>query len=177
MRWWNWLLTIPKANSPAFDPTGSHANIGQVDPDVFFLCQTVEGVDHSPVRKVTIPRGLSVFMPLINWISTLHVDGDTDEDLIRVSREKMDVVSNLQVLINNQSLSLDHRKLRVCSPVFELILPKDNILDIQPGKRRFSTDGYWLFLNILSDSLRLDTFGSCSSGLTRISISYHIQIS
>jgi predicted phosphoribosyltransferase len=36
-----------------------------------------------------IPRETSVFMPIINWISILHEDGENDQDLLRVANNIM----------------------------------------------------------------------------------------
>jgi hypothetical protein len=175
VQWWRWLLSIPKEKSPAADYTGSNAAVGQREP-VFFLCQTIEGVESLPIRRITIPRGHSIFMPLINWISTLHVNGETDKDLIKVASQKMDSINNLELVINGQPYFLDCKKLRYTSRVFQVALPESNILDAAPGMTRCCSDGYWLFFKINTDNLRLDTFGSCSSGITRIGVSYDIHV-
>jgi hypothetical protein len=176
VRWWRWLLSIPKETSPASDYTGGNAAVGQSEPYVFFLCQTIEGVRSCPTRRITIPRGQSVFMPLINWISILHINGETDEELIKVANQKMDSIKALEFIINGQPCVLDRRKLRYTSRVFKISLPEDNILDAAPGMTRCCSDGYWLFFKINIDNLRLDTFGSCSSGITKIGVSYDIRV-
>ena len=176
VRWWRWLLSIPKEMSPAIDYTGSNATIGQIYPHVFFLCQTIEGVESLPVRKISIPRNQSVFMPLINWISALHVDGETDDDLVRVGKQKMDSAKNLELLLNEQHYLLDFRKLRHSSRNFQANLPENNILDVPPGETRCFSDGYWLFFNTKKTDFKLDTFGTCSSGITKIGVSYDIHI-
>ena len=176
VRWWRWILSIPKEISPATDYTGGNGPVGQSEPYVFFLCQTIEGVKSLPIRRITIPRGQSVFMPLINWISTLHVNGETDEELIKVANQKMDSIKGLEFIINGQPYVLDRKKLRYTSRVFQISLPEDNILDAAPGMTRCCSDGYWLFFKINIDNLRLDTFGSCSSGITKIGVSYDIRV-
>jgi hypothetical protein len=176
VRWWQWLLSIPKDMSPATDFTGSNAAVGQTEPHVFFLCQTIEGVKSLPIRRVSISRSQSIFMPLINWISTLHVNGETDEDLIKVANQKMDGIRNLEFKINDQPYVLDSKELRFTSGIFPASLPENNILDATSGTTRCFSDGYWLFFKIKTNNLRLDTFGSCSSGITKIGVSYDIHV-
>jgi hypothetical protein len=102
-KWWQWLLTIPRSKSPAFDARGDNASLNQNDDNVFFLCQTVESIQEaSPIqyRRIFVRAGQSIFMPIINWVSILYVDGESDEELLSVAKKKMDVVSELNVSNN-----------------------------------------------------------------------------
>jgi hypothetical protein len=36
VKWWQWVLLIPRSTNPSFDDTGLNASLNQVDPDVFF---------------------------------------------------------------------------------------------------------------------------------------------
>src|SRR5919199_4030642 len=84
IKWWQWLLSIPISSNPAFDTTGSFANINQNESSVFFLCQTIEANDIAPTRKCTIPSGKGIFMPIINWISILYIDGNSEQEMISI---------------------------------------------------------------------------------------------
>ena len=64
---------------PLLIRTGSNAGINQHYLPVFFLCQTYEGVAMFPNRTIAIPENSLIFMPIINWISILHHDGNNDE--------------------------------------------------------------------------------------------------
>ncbi|MGH9953683.1 MAG: hypothetical protein ACRD5J_18865 [Nitrososphaeraceae archaeon] len=176
-RWWQWLLSIPKSNNPAFDSVGSNANINQDYKPVFFLCQTYEGLNIIPNRTVTIPAGYNlIFIPIINWISILHHDGETDEDLLAIAKERMDVVSNLKFSINQLTTEDGLENFRVVSPFFEVVLPEDNIIGLPSGVRRAISDGYWIFVEPkVREELVLTTFGSCSAGVTRIGVIYKIN--
>jgi hypothetical protein len=175
-KWWQWLLSIPKPISPAFDWTGSNVSVNQHDPDVFFLCQTIEGVEPSPLRHHVLTSKKAILIPIINWISTMDEDGKTDEELMNVANKKMDVVNNLEVSINKIRLT-GLEQYRVESPFFDVMLPDNNIFDLPPGRRRSVTDGYWLFFRPFEGSLELLTFGSCSSGLTQIKVYYDLTVS
>jgi hypothetical protein len=175
IRWWQWLLSIPKPKSPAFDLTGVNIDVNQHDPNVFFLCQTIEGAEPIPMRRHTLTSRKAILMPIINWISTMNEDGDTDEELMDVAQNKMNVVATLKVSINDMNVKR-LQQYRVRSSFFDVILPHDNIFDMPPGRRRSMSDGYWLFFIPLERRIRLSTRGSCSSGLTTIGVNYDLLL-
>jgi hypothetical protein len=174
-RWWQWLLSIPKSKNPAFDFTGANANINQNYHNVFFLCQTYERAASVPNRTVTVPSGRSIFIPIINWVSILHIDGETDQELIDIANKKMDVVANLQIAINRFTIKKGLEEYRARSPIFEIVLPENNIVASPPGLTRAVSDGYWLFLEPLESNTNITSFGSCSSGATKIGVSYNLS--
>jgi hypothetical protein len=174
VKWWQWLVSVPKVNNPAFDFIGESVNVNQTDPNVFFLCQTIEGVPHSPVRKSTVPAGRAIFMPVMNWISIIGLNGETNQELISIANSKMDVVQDLEVEINRIKLMEDLKKYRVQTPFFNITLPADNIFGLPAGQRRSVSDGYWIFFQSLPTNVKLSSFGSCSSGRTRIRVKYDL---
>lgn len=176
IKWWRWLLSIPKFESPVIDLTGINAKLNQNDSCVFFLCQTFECSDIVPIRNITIPRGRSVFMPLINWISTIPDDGMTDEDLVIKANKKMDAIQNIKVIINGNEINLKDTDLRVIAGPFEVTLPDANILNLDAGRTRVYSDGYWMLSRPLNSAISLSTYGSCSLGLTKIGVLYNIKV-
>jgi hypothetical protein len=175
IKWWQWLSSIPKDKNPAFDWKGVNVNINQNDPNVLFLCQTYEGVESTPSRKNIITKGRSIFMPIINWISIMHHDGDTDKELLEIARNKMDVIGPLEITINGITINKGLEKYRILSPFFEINLPENNIFGIFSGKRRCISDGYWVFLPPVYENLKLSSFSSCSSGVTKIKVNYELN--
>jgi hypothetical protein len=178
-KWWHWLLSIPRSKSPAIDEDGQNANVNQHDSNVFFLCQTVEsmrGGKTAQDRTIFMRAGRSVFMPIINWVSVLYIDGHTDEDLVSIAKKKMDVVSELELMIDGMRMKEGLEQYRARSPFFEMMLPKDNIFQLTPGIIRLVADGYWLFLKPLEKNIKLTTYGSCSSGLNKFGINYQITL-
>jgi len=174
IKWWQWISRIPKENNPALDWTGSKIYENQVNSRVLFLCQTYEGVKNTPFRRNRITRGTSIFMPIINWISIMHFDGDSDKQLMEIARNRMDVVGPLEVTINGIIVNKGLEKYRIRSPFFEIDLPQNNIFDIPSGNKRCISDGYWIFLQPIFKNLRLSSFSSCSSGATTIKVSYDL---
>jgi len=175
INWWKWLLAIPKSISPVLDTSGQNAHVGQLDPNVFFLCQTVEGLGEQPRRKISIGRGKCVFMPILNWISNFYNDGDSEQELIETAVQRIDAVSNLQVSIDGHNIQ-GLTAYRFRSEFFEINMIEDNILDIPAGKTRLVSDGYWLFTKPLESDTKISTFGSCSSGITKIGVNYFIKL-
>lgn len=174
VRWWKWILGIPKERNPAFDRSGEDANIEQKHSGVVFLCQTIEGDKHWPTRKISIPTGSHVFIPIINWISIFHKDGESEMELSRIAKIRMDVVSDLRLRIGKRVIE-NLREYRYRSPFFNFRAPENNIFDISPGTGTAMSDGYWVFLGPIEHSTRLSTFGSCTSGATKIGIDYVID--
>lgn len=176
VKWWQWISSIPKERNPLFDWNGENVNVNQDHPQVLFLCQTYEGVESIPFRKNIITKGRSIFMPIINWISIMHHDGNTDKELLEIARNKMDVIGPLEITINGITINQGLENYRIRSPFFEIELPENNIFGISSGKRRCLSDGYWIFLKNISENIKLSSFASCSSGLTKIKVKYDLTI-
>lgn len=175
VKWWQWLLAIPKSKSPVFDSSGINSGIGQYSSDIFFLCQTMEGAIPTPNRRVRLKKGTSIFMPVINWISIAGKDGYSDHELLETAKRRMDSISNLELKINGERL--EHlEKYRFQSPFFNVFLPNENILEVDSGNRRFVSDGYWIFTSPIYSDSELSSFGSCSAGLTKIGVSYSVEV-
>lgn len=175
IKWWQWISSIPKEKNPAFDESGEFLNQSQKITDVVFLCQTIEGKDQIPIRKGTVKSG-SFFMPIINWISIMGIDGNTDKELLKIAKSKMDVIGTLKLKINDEDIKIDFKNNRILSPFFYIDLPKNNIFDIDSGIRRCISDGYWIFFHANLKTINIITNSSCSSGVTRINVEYILNI-
>lgn len=176
VRWWRWLLSMPRMESPAFDLTGRNCSLYQVYPEVYFLCQTIGNSESQVIRNVTIPKNKALFMPIINWISISGVDGETVEELDSVAKKKIDAVTDLELKLDGRHVG-GLNKYRSRSRVFDIILPKNNVLDATSGSRRCVSDGYWIFLKPTKKIFTLSSFGSCSSGVNRIGVNYELSVS
>jgi hypothetical protein len=174
-RWWQWLLSIPKSLNPAMDSSGENAAEGQSDLNAFFLCQTIENAKHQPYREICIPTGTSLFLPIINWISNFYEHGNSESELIKIATERMDVIGNLKLTLNGSNIQ-GLEKYRFRSKFFTVDLPESNIIDLPPGETRLISDGYWVFTEPLVTDTRLSTFGTCSSGITKIGVNYYIKV-
>ncbi len=176
VQWWQWICEIPKEKNPAFDNEGDLIHINQNDAHVIFLCQTIEGVENNPIRRNYIPAGKAIFMPIINWISIMGEDGNTDQELLETAKKRMDVVSKLELIFNDVKTNKGLEKYRIRSPFFYINLPNNNIFGIESGIKRCISDGYWLFFHPNFGNLKLSTFSSCSSGITQIKVQYILNL-
>jgi hypothetical protein len=177
-KWWQWILSIPVEINPAKDNTGENCGINQNGP-VWFLAGTVGGVVK---RNCGIPEGKAILLPILNHGGTLadrreqemHIKGESD--LLAFAESEMDVISNLEVSVDGVKLiGLD--RYRVQSPIFDVVLPKNNLFEGTPGPTRGVADGYWLFLEPLSRGKHnIKSSGSCLSGTIKIGVNYDVKV-
>jgi hypothetical protein len=176
IKWWTWLLSIPKPINPVSDAEGNFASTNQGNNMVFFLCQTIESCKPLPTREIKIPFGAKIFLPIINWVCFKDNDEQTNEYLKNLAKEKMDRIGKLELYINDKPVSEDLANYRVQPPIFEIDLPENNILGIKPGLTSLVTDGYWILFEPLIQDIGLSSFGSCSLGITEIGVNYNIKL-
>jgi hypothetical protein len=117
-------------------------------------------------------------MPIINWIYALEgKEKDEEENIRKLAMERMDEAANLRFSINGKALPFNLSNFRAQSVVSDIVLPDDNIFDMEPGATSIIADGFWVFFQPLVKDLTLETYGSCQSGKTQIAVNYHVTIS
>lgn len=173
IKWWQWILSFPKSQNPACDDTGVFAAASQEECNVFFLCQTIETPETVPWRTIILPPDKSILMPIINWIS-IRTEDDSDYELLRDANMHTDEVANMKFTIDDEIVE-DLRDYRVISSFFDVDFPVDNVFNVSPGTHRCVSDGFWLFFRPLKKIAKISSYGSCSSGKTKISANYYVQ--
>jgi hypothetical protein len=174
-RWWKWLTLIPTCSNPAFDETGDNCKTGQMNKYTWFLAGTFGGISN---RKCLIPRDKALFLPVINFQSSLNDLGiSTEKEMISFTKSNIDDID-----VNALNASVDNMRLekiedyRVNS-MFYLDLLHNNVLKNKSGSVKVASDGYWLFLRPLSPGLHYISFsGSCNKGLIHIGTNYEILV-
>lgn len=149
-KWWQWVISIPKGKNPLLDNTGKNCAEGQYGP-VWFLAGTSDKT-HQPERRCVIPSGKAILFPIIvSQFSYSEVPFiKTDKDLISYTEKDINNWSLLDVTIDGVKLpKLSEYRIQV-GP-FDLLIPESNIWDIQSGPTRAVSDGFWVFLEPLSD--------------------------
>ena len=58
----------------------------------------------------------------------MHLDGETEQELVEIATKRMDIAVNLQFTVNGLPVKNELEKYRVQSDCFDITLPKDNIL-------------------------------------------------
>jgi hypothetical protein len=174
-KWWQWALSIPVEENPVKHETGDNCAINQTEP-VWFLAGTDGGFAE---RRCTVPLGSAILLPILNHggtlADTLHVK--SEDELIFFTNREMDIISNLEVIVDDAKL-VGLERYRVQSPIFDVVLPKNNLFNGRPGPTKGVSDGYWLFFRPLPrGEHKIHTFGSCLAGKVKIYVDYSIVIS
>jgi hypothetical protein len=172
-KWWQWFLSIPIENNPAYDNTGEKSGVNQIDPNVWFLAGTTGG---GAERTIGIPAGKSVLFPLIN-VTTSYSENPslkTEEEMISFVNAHMKDIAKKEISIDGEDLIISDNH-RVQSPSFEFFFPANNIYGAREGLTRGVGDGYWIFLKPLSPGIHIiRTSAACMSG--RIQIGVNIKL-
>lgn len=145
--YWRWLLSMPAADFPINDPTGTKCSLHQDDPNVWFMAQPLDG---SAQIKCFIPYGKAIFLPILKGEcdylsdSTLKTESDLRECAAFGIRGAL-----MQAEINGVKVE-NIQNLLVEAPVFNLTISPDNIYGGGPsGDTQAVAMGYALFFKPL----------------------------
>lgn len=169
-KWWQWALSIPKDLSPLTDSSGKNSGQKQNGP-VWFLAGTLGGL---AVRTCTVPSEKSLLFPVSCHESSFaeYPSAKTVSDLRHSSKVDIDQVAYLSVVIDGIVIS-DLHKFRLQSPTFNLTLPENNVLGLQPGTTQAVSDGYWILLYPFSAGKHQIHFGgSCLTDALKVEATY-----
>ena len=72
----------------------------------------------------------------------------TESDLRSCAKADQDKATNLQVTVDGVAIS-DVKMYRVQSPLFNVTIPKDNVIGSPPGTTQAVSDGFWILLKPL----------------------------
>ncbi len=149
IKFWQWYYNIPMnpPPHPGDDPTGAACNKSQAGP-VWFL---VGSAGSKQVRNCDVPYGKALLLTPID-MECSFAESPTlkkEEELKTCAKEDQDNVNSLKLIVDGVSLS-NVSKYRVPSSLFNLTLPADNILGLDPQTTQAVSDGYWIILEPLS---------------------------
>jgi len=173
-KWWKWILSIPQNCNPINAGSPEYCFQRSEFP-VCFLAGIGIG---STERTCTLSAKKSILMPILNYGATLADEPNvqSEQELASLAEKEMDIISGLNVTLDGYTLP-NLRQFRVRSPIFDILLPNDNIFGCQGGPTRGTSDGYWLFLRSLPiGDHEVSTFGSCMSGKLQIRVKYTIKV-
>lgn len=158
IRWWQWILSIPKDVNPGFDTKGTNCKRNQTWP-VWFLVGTFEEFSYA-VRSCTIPYDKAIMFPAIVSEKSFveYPDVRKEEDLIRMVSETNERAKNVYVDIDGISLP-DIDQFRFRSSPFNLHIPANNIFGVRAGATRSVSEGYWIILGPLARGAHRLRFG------------------
>lgn len=144
--WWQWAYSMPQANSPVRDLTGSDCAINQEGP-VWFLAGGFGSAKIS--RRCTIPPETYLFFPMINMLEFTPPNTDRScQEVMRVVAANNETYVQLRATLNGHAFSeLDQRRVasQVCFDPLGRVPPEFEPPSYAPA----ATDGYWLMLKPL----------------------------
>jgi len=201
-RWWQWVYSLPAVDkngtntNPLLDTTGAYAAAGQekgIGPGnkYFFLAGNIGGRTE---RTVTVPRGKTLFFPVINYEADNAVPPNPDGSLVnnkvpalrKIAGDFVDATDTKYALLDNKPL----QDVRVKSPVFAYTLPDENSLydyyaanfDPAYGGPQYQgtiqpvvSDGYWVAIPPLAPGEYTLDFGGSSTGFA-LRLVYHLTV-
>ena len=196
IKWWQWLLQIPKDKNPALDETGKNIEISQNNDYVSFLTGTFVNTIKTPHRIVTLPAGRAILIAIINYQANFMEDSmfkNESELKNHVINDIKDIVRH-EVLIDNKKLedgvyrvgsdpSLFPVKIAANIPHGVNGIPygvngvDDGSISSSAGITQAVADGYWIFLKPPPvGKYKIDLFGACTGGVRKIEAHYTINL-
>jgi hypothetical protein len=171
-KWWQWVFSIPKDQSPIIDRTGKNCAICQKGP-VWYLGGTTGSTSHA-IRSCVIPHRKSILFPIIvSQFSRSEKPNLNYRQLISYTAKDIDHFSLLQVIIDDIFLT-DLSQYRIQS-YFNLDLIDNNIWGIKPGPTKAASDGFWIFLKPLPLGEHIIKFQGIEPNF-RTDVTYNITI-
>jgi len=174
-KWWQWFLTIPKENHPAYDTTGERFATSQSDPNVWFIAGTISG---RAERSIKITPGKALLFPVIN-VTTSYSENPVlknEADMISYVKSNIDDIVKKQVSIDGDDFLISE-DFRVQTPRFKFTYPQNNIYGAQEGPTEGVGDGYWIFLKSLTPGKHIiKTSGACMSGKIQIDVNIQLTV-
>jgi hypothetical protein len=186
VKWWQWFLSIPRENNPAFDDIGKNAGIAQNDYPVWFLAGTFVGAE-IPHRVCSLPENKAILFPTINYEANFMQDPmfNSEEKLKKhVKGDVDDIVHNLCVV---DGMEFPVYRLMSDPALFAVNIAEgipytvggaDNLAtNEKPASTLAVSDGYWVFLKPLGlGKHELYFRGSCAGGRRKTEAFYDITV-
>jgi hypothetical protein len=145
-KWWQWLLSIPSDTNPAADKTGINCALGQKGP-AWFLAGTFGG---SATRTCSVPLGKAIFVcPITGESSYKEYPQLKSESELRTSVLAADQGQKGTITVDGVAIK-DLAHYRATSGLFNLTLPKNNVLDKSAGDTQAVADVLCVMLKPLS---------------------------
>jgi len=141
-RWWQYTLSFPLDEGPAFDVWGEQCGLGQNGP-VFFLPARLT---QRPVTYTcAIPAGMAIYVPLATAeCSTVEPPpyfGRNEEELRACAVEAMEQLVDVKAYVDRQPIP-DIASYATTSPLFTLHLPENNFLSAPTGVAKAVSSTY-----------------------------------
>lgn len=161
--WWQFMISIPIPNNPILDGTGKDCVVGQRGPVWFLSSGTGSG---APLTLTcSIPEGKAILLPPITEID-VNVAAQSAAELRDEIGPCFGNGATASVELDGNRLDRRVAENRVLSTVFEVTLPIDNVIGLEPGTYSPAVaDGFWIMLKPLDVGTHtLHVMGTTASG-------------
>jgi hypothetical protein len=161
---WLRLLSLSRPTNPAVDRTGAHCQDGQPPERLWFLQSTVGGTAN---RACTIPPKREIVCNVLSCeLSDLELPGQnlTNEglkDKTLPAIESNVETNTLYFKLNGDPLieGEEWEGYKVQTPPSQVVLPDNNLFQVQPGLTRFAAYGFYVKLIGLGPGPHTLSFG------------------
>jgi hypothetical protein len=175
-KWWQWILGIESEFNPILDTTGQNCHQHQTGPIWFLATSPMTVISDKKIlfenirrlqfrklfqsepihRRCSVPHGKDIFFPVLNYANPVEVVSPVENNVELVHKAvsaNVDTVGKLEARIDQDTVlqTQDLLDYKVILQPFEVMLPKQNFWEIQPGLRTIIAGGYWLRLRPLSE--------------------------
>jgi hypothetical protein len=173
-RWWQWAASIPTPDNPLLESGQVDCSFAQ-SGNVWFLAGNIGGETE---RHCTVPSDRYLLFPVVNLLAWRPGDFETEAE----GREILAGMLNDATLeVTVDGIPIDNLEAyRVQSPLFQFMVPEDNIFDLpEPYTRDGLSDGFWLILQPLSAGEHTVHFagaGEAWGGFFELDVTYHLTV-
>jgi hypothetical protein len=187
VKWWQWLLSVPRDYNPCLDKSGNNTEAAQDNPNVAFLTGTFVNSIKTPFRKITLSSQKAILIPAINFEANFLEDPKfkNDNELKEFVAHDIDDIVLHSVYVDEQNVPT--YRVKSDPLIFPITIAEDLPHGVNGedsggylgpgGKTEASADGYWAFLRPLSKGEHsLHLHGSCAAGARRTEAYYNITI-
>jgi hypothetical protein len=149
VKFWQWFYDIPMTPPPhpGDDPTGAACTKSQEGP-VWYLAGSSGSTQ---TRNCIVPYGKALLLTPIDVECSFAENPTlkTEAELRSCAKADQDKVNSLKLIVDGESLS-NVSKYRIASHLFNLTLPENNNLGLDPQVTQAVSDGYWIILEPLN---------------------------
>jgi hypothetical protein len=152
-KWWQWNLQIPTEQHPIANPGITECPVGD-SGSVSFLTQKLQGISQ---YSCTIPTEHAILVPIGTGECTNdEAISNVPEVMIKCATEG-DKYITFDSSIDGMRLlakptpepNLDENNNYVITKIFNITIPDDNFLNLEPGQWQDAAAGYFIFLKPL----------------------------
>ncbi len=175
VRFWQWLMAIPKAENPVLDTSGAHCAEGQSGP-VWYLLNDMGGSD---VRTCTVPPGKALLIAPAIWeCDTADGNGNSEAELRSCAKSNMDGVTRADVTVDGVQFANLLTRYRFETPLFTFHYPAGNVNDVPgSGTTKAVGDGIYVMLAPLAAGQHtIELGGKDPSQKWDGTVTYHLTI-